>query len=65
MLKLAVYEKCDCVVQDCIISIFTDWGTKKMCYLRFITYITAKMPAPNFLEVDVIGTGIFHQHLVP
>jgi len=24
MLKLVTYEKCDCVVQDCIISIFND-----------------------------------------
>jgi len=31
--KLVTYEKCDCVVQDCI-STFTDWGKKQICYLK-------------------------------
>ena len=33
-LKLVTYKKCDCVAHDCIISIFTDWGAKQMCYLK-------------------------------
>ena len=32
--ELVTYEKCDCVVQDYIISIFTDLGGKQMCYLQ-------------------------------
>jgi hypothetical protein len=32
--KLVTWEKCDCIVQDCIICIFTDWGKKQMFYLQ-------------------------------
>ena len=32
--KLVTYKKCECIVQDCILSIFTDWDAKQMCYLK-------------------------------
>jgi hypothetical protein len=36
-----------------------------ICAKTFITYITATLPAPSVLAVDVFGTGSSHRRLVP